>query len=161
MAATPVRSQTARAADAFRFPPRVPVNDLLREPVARRASRPRKHTRPGLAWVHIPLELLFGAGLAAAPLLLGLPVGVAILAAPMGLAILATAANTPAGALPLHGQRLYDRIGIDVLLLGLAALLWVIGEHGGGALFAGAAGAHAALITLTRRLTARRPALFR
>src|SRR5438128_583771 len=121
MAATPVRSESASSADAFRFPPRVPVSDLLREPVAPPAPRTRRRTAPGLAWLHIPLELLFGAGLAGAPaLLLGSPIGVAILAAPMGLAIMATALNTPPAVLPLHGQRLYDRVGIDVLLAGLA-----------------------------------------
>src|SRR2546421_6989749 len=134
MAATPVRSDSA-SADAFRFPSRVPVSELLREPVAPPPPRQRRRTSPGIAWVHIPLELLFGAALAAAPLLLGLPIGVAILAVPMGLAILVTALNTPVTALPLSGQRLYDRVGIDILLLGLAALLWVIGELGGAALF--------------------------
>ena len=157
---TPVRSDTSPAADAFRFPPRVPVSELLREPVAPPTPRRRTRTRPGIAWVHIPLELLFGAALACAPLLLGLPIGVVILAAPMGLAILVTALNTPVAALPLSGQRVYDRIGIDILLVGLAALLWVVGELGGGALFLVAAGVHAALITLTRRLGARRPSPF-
>jgi hypothetical protein len=162
MAATPtrVRSETARATDAFRFPPRVPVSELLREPVAP-PPRPRRRPSPGFAWLHIPLELLFGAALACAPLLLGLPIGVVILAVPMGLAILVTALNTPVTALPLRGQRLYDRVGIDILLVGLAALLWVIGEQGGGALLLVAAGAHAALIALTRRLGAQRPSLFR
>jgi hypothetical protein len=155
-----MRSQTPTAADAFRFPPRVPVSELLRDPVAP-PPRARRRARGGIAWVHIPLELLFGAALAFAPLLLALPIGVVILAAPMGLAIAATALNTPAAALPLRGQRLYDRVGIDILLVGLAALLWVIGELGGGALFLAAAGAHAALIALTRRLGARSASLFR
>jgi hypothetical protein len=160
MAVTPVRSETA-SADAFRFPPRVPVSELLREPVAPPLASRRRRTSPGIAWVHIPLELLFGAALAFAPLLLGLPIGVAILAVPMGLAVLVMALNTPVTALPLSGQRLYDRVGIDILLVGLAALLWVIGELGGGALFLLAAGAHTVLIALTRRLGTRRPSPFR
>jgi hypothetical protein len=157
---TRVRSETAPPADAFRFPPRVPVSELLREPVAPPPPRARRRARTGIAWLHIPLELLFGAALACAPPLLGLPIGVDILAVPMGLAILVMALNTPVSALPLRGQRLYDRIGIDILLVGLAVLLWLIGEQGGGVLFLVAAGAHAALIALTRRLGAQRNSPF-
>jgi hypothetical protein len=111
--------------------------------------------RGGLVPVHLGVEVLFGAALAVVPALLALPLGVAALAAIMGALIAVTAMSAPATGLPLRGSRLHDRMGIDALLVGLAALLWIVGEEG-AALLAAAAGLHAALTMLPGRVGARR-----
>jgi hypothetical protein len=79
----------------------------------------------------------------------------AALAAIMGALIAVTAMSASVTALPIRGSRLHDRMGIDALLVGLAALLWVVGEEG-GSLLAAAAGLHAALTVLPGRVGARR-----
>jgi hypothetical protein len=99
--------------------------------------------------------VLFGAALAVVPALLGLPLGMAALAAIMGALIAVTAVSAPATGLPIRGSRLHDRMGIDALLVGLAALLWVVGEEG-ASVFAAAAGLHAALTMLPGRVGAGR-----
>jgi hypothetical protein len=105
--------------------------------------------------MHLALEVLFGAGLAVLPALVGLPLGMAALAAVMGALIAVTAMSAPATGLPIRGSRLHDRMGIDALLVGLAALLWVVGEEG-GSLLAAAAGAHTGLTLVPGRVGARR-----
>lgn len=125
-------------------------------PVRRRRPPSRtRTTRRGRVPVHLGLEVIFGAALAVAPALLGLPLGVAALAAIMGALIAVTAVSVPATGLPIRGSRLHDRMGIDALLVGLAALLWVVGMEGGSVL-AAAAGLHAALTVLPGRVGARR-----
>jgi hypothetical protein len=88
------------------------------------------------------------------PALIGMPLGAAGLAALMGALIAVTAMSTPLAALPLRGSRVHDRMGIDALLIGLAALLWVVGEVG-VALFAAAAALHATLAVVPGRHVAR------
>jgi hypothetical protein len=99
--------------------------------------------------------VIFGAALAVVPALLGLPLGMAALAAITGALIAVTAVSAPATGLPIRGSRLHDRMGIDALLVGLAALVWVVGVEGGGVL-AAAAGLHAALTVLPGRVGGRR-----
>jgi hypothetical protein len=123
-------------------------------PVRRR--RPPTRTRRGrLIPLHLGFELLFGVALAVVPAVLGLPLGLAALAAIMGALIAVTAVSAPATELPIRGSRLHDRMGIDALLVGLAALLWVVGEEG-ASLLAVAAGLHAALTMLPGRVGAGR-----
>ena len=125
-------------------------------PVRRRRPPPRtRATRRGRVPLHLGLEVIFGAALAVAPALLGLPLGMAALAAIMGALIAVTAVSAPARGLPIRGSRLHDRMGIDALLVGLAALLWVVGEEG-ASLLAVAAGLHAALTMLPGRVGAGR-----
>jgi hypothetical protein len=147
MPVTPVRSQTARAADdAFAAPlPR-------RRPTTRTRTVPRRRS---FAWLQLPCEVLLGAALAVVPVLIGLPLGAAALAALMGAFIAVTALSTPVAALPLRGSRMHDRLGIDGLLIGLAALLWVVGEAG-VAVFVAAAALHATLAVVPGRRAARR-----
>jgi hypothetical protein len=152
MAAPQVRSSATRqVSEAFMFPPRAARGEPVRPPT-RRARRSRGVRSVGIAWLALPLEVLLGGAIAAVPVLMGLPLGAAIMAVPMGGAVVATALTTPAAALPLQGQRLYDRYGIDALLVGLAALFLVFGEQSGTVLFVVAAAAHAALVALGRRL---------
>jgi hypothetical protein len=155
MAAPPVRRSATRPVEAFMFPPRAALRDPLRPPARRPRTRKIGIRSVGIAWLALPLEVVLGGVVAAVPILMGLPLGAAIVAVPMGGAIAATAMTTPAAALPLRGQRLYDRAGIDALLVGLAALFLVVGEQSGAALFATAAGAHAGLVMLGRRLGSR------
>jgi hypothetical protein len=124
-------------------------------PVRRRRPPPRTRTRRRRVPLHLGLEVIFGAALAVVPALLGLPLGMAALAAIMGALIAVTAVSAPATELPIRGSRLHDRMGIDALLVGLAALVWVVGVEGGGVL-AAAAGLHAALTVLPGRVGARR-----
>ena len=125
-------------------------------PVRRRRPPTRaRTTRGGLVPLHLGVEVLFGVALAVVPALLGLPLGLAALAAIMGALVAVTAVSAPATGLPIRGSRLHDRMGIDSLLVGLAALLWVVGEEGAG-LLAAAAGLHAALTMLPGRVGARR-----
>jgi hypothetical protein len=124
-------------------------------PVRRRRPPPRKRTRRGRVPLHLGLEAIFGAALAVVPALLGLPLGMDALAAIMGALIAVTAVSAPATGLPIRGSRLHDRMGIDALLVGLAALVWVVGMEGGSVL-AAAAGLHAALTVLPGRVGARR-----
>ena|SRR6267378_1932635 len=124
-------------------------------PVRRRPPTRARATRGRLIPLHLGLEVLFGAALAVVPVLLGLPLGMAALAAIMGALIAVTAVSAPATGLPIRGSRLHDRMGIDALLVGLAALLWVVGEEG-ASLLAAAAGLHAALTMLPGRVGERR-----
>jgi hypothetical protein len=73
----------------------------------------------------------------------------------MGALITVTAVSAPVAELPVRGSRLHDRMGIDALLVGLAAMLWVVGEAGAELLAAAAAG-HAGLSVLPGRVRARR-----
>jgi hypothetical protein len=143
MPGSPVRSQSVH-------------DEAFAVPVRRRPPSTRARTARGaLVPLHLGVEVLFGAALAVVPALLGLPLGVAALAAIMGALIAVTAMSAPATGLPLRGSRLHDRMGIDALLVGLAALFWVVGEEGAG-LLAAAAGLHAALTMLPGRVGARR-----
>ena len=147
MPVTPARSQTVRAAD-----------DAFVEPLRRRRSPARARTvgrRRSFAWLQLPCEVLLGVTLAVVPVLIGLPLGAAALAALMGAFIAVTALSTPLAALPLRGSRMHDRLGIDGLLIGLAALLWVVGEVGVG-VFVVAAALHATLAVVPGRRAARR-----
>jgi hypothetical protein len=130
-------------------------DDAFAVPVRRRPPTRSRTTRGGLVLLHLGGEILFGAALAVVPALLGLPLGMAALAAIMGALIAVTAMSASVTALPIRGSRLHDRMGIDALLVGLAALLWVVGEEG-GSLLAAAAGLHAALTVLPGRVGARR-----
>jgi hypothetical protein len=143
MPVSPARSQSVHD-DAFAVPVR-----------RRRPPTRRRTARGGLVPLHLALEVLFGAALAVLPALGGLPLGTAALAAIMGALIAVTAMSAPATGLPIRGSRLHDRMGIDALLVGLAALLWVVGEEG-GSLLAAAAGVHAGLTVLPGRIGARR-----
>jgi hypothetical protein len=145
MPVSPLRSQSVHD-DAFA----VEARPRRRRPPVRSRS-----TRAGLVPAHLALELLFGVALAVVPALLALPLGLAALAAIMGALIAVTAISSPAVRVPIVGSRLHDRLGIDALLVGLAALLWVVGE-GGASLLAAAAGVHAALTLLPGRVGARR-----
>jgi hypothetical protein len=80
---------------------------------------------------------------------------VAALAAIMGALIAVTAMSAPATEVPIRGSRLHARLGIDALLVGLAALLWVVAEEG-ASLLGAAAGLHAALTLVPGRVRARR-----
>jgi hypothetical protein len=124
-------------------------------PVRRRPPTRARTTRGRVIPLHVGLEVLFGAALAVVPALLGLPLGMAALAAIMGALIAVTAVSAPATGLPIRGSRLHDRMGIDALLVGLAALLWVVGEEG-ASLLALAAVLHAALTMLPGRVGSRR-----
>ena len=125
-------------------------------PVRRRRPPTRaRRTRGGRVPLHLGVEVLFGVALAVVPALLGLPLGLAALAAIMGALVAVTAISAPATGLPIRGSRLHDRMGIDALLVGLAALLWVVGEEG-ASLLAVAAALHAALTMLPGRVGARR-----
>jgi hypothetical protein len=124
-------------------------------PVRRRRPPTRARTRGRVVPLHVGLEVLFGAALAVVPALLSLPLGMAALAAIMGALIAVTAVSAPATGLPIRGSRLHDRMGIDALLVGLAALLWVVGEEG-ASLLAVAAGLHIALTMLPGRVGAGR-----
>ena len=142
MPGSPARSQSFHD-EAFAVP-------------VRRRPPPRTRTRRrGRVPLHLGLEVTFGAALAVVPAVLGLPLGMAALAAIMGALIAVTAVSAPATGLPIRGSRLHDRMGIDALLVGLAALVWVVGVEGAGVL-AAAAGLHAALTALPGRLGARR-----
>lgn len=121
----------------------------------RRRPPPRTRTRRRRVPLHLGLEVIFGAALAVVPALLGLPLGMAALAAIMGALLAVTAVSAPAAGLPIRGSLLHDRMGIDALLVGLAALLWVVGVEGGSFL-AAAAGLHAALTTVPGRVGAPR-----
>lgn len=122
-------------------------------PVGRRPPTRARTKRGRLVPLHLGFEMLFGVALAVVPPLLGLPLGLAALAAVMGVLIAVTAVSAPANELPIRGSRLHDRLGIDALLVGLAALLWVVGEEG-ASLLAVAAGLHAALTMLPGRVGA-------
>ena len=124
-------------------------------PVRRRPRTRARRTRGGLVPLHLGVEVLFGVALAVVPALLGLPLGLSALAAIMGALVAVTAMSAPATGLPIRGSRLHDRMGIDALLVGLAALLWVVGEEG-ASLLAVAAALHAALTMLPGRVCARR-----
>jgi hypothetical protein len=124
-------------------------------PVRRRRPPGRARTKRGLVPLHLGFETFFGVALAVVPAVLGLPLGLAALAAIMGALIAVTAVSAPATELPIRGSRLHDRMGIDALLVGLAALLWVVGEEG-ASLLAVAAGLHAALTMLPGRVGAGR-----
>lgn len=124
-------------------------------PVRRRPPTRARTKRGRLVPLHLGFEMLFGVALAVVPPLLGLPLGLAALAAVMGVLIAVTAVSAPANELPIRGSRLHDRLGIDALLVGLAALLWVVGEEG-ASLLAVAAGLHAALTMLPGRVGAGR-----
>ena len=130
-------------------------DDAFAVPVRRRRPPPRTRTRRRRVPLHLGLEVIFGAALVVVPAWLGLPLGMAALAAIMGALIAVTAVSAPATGLPIRGSRLHDRMGIDALLVGLAALLWVVGVEGGGVL-AAAGGLHAALTVLPGRVGARR-----
>jgi len=135
-------------------------DETLAVPLRRRRppSRTRTRTRArraGVVPLHLVAEVLFGAALAVLPAVTGEPIGTAALAAIMGALISVTALTAPATGLPIRGSRLHDRMGIDALLVGLAALLWVVGEQG-AALLALAAGLHAALTMLPGRVGSRR-----
>ncbi len=148
MPVTPVRSQSIRAIQDEAFA--VPVG--RRRPPARARSTVR---RGGLVPLHLAAEVLFGIALAVLPAVTGLALGLSVLAAIMGSLIAVTAVSAPAASLPLRGSGLHDRMGIDALLVGLAAMLWVVGEEGGD-LLAAAAAAHGALTVLPGRVRARR-----
>ena len=148
MPVTPARSQSMSAVQDEAFA--VPVG--RRRPPARARSTVR---RGGLVPLHLAAEVLFGVALAVLPAVMGLALGLCALAAIMGTLITVTALSAPATGLPLRGSRLHDRMGIDALLVGLAALLWVVGEEG-GSLLATAAGVHAGLTVLPGRVRARR-----
>ena len=143
MPGSPARSQSLYD-QAFAVPVRP-----LRPPPPTRTTRRRRVP------VHLGLEVIFGAALIVAPALLGLPLGVVALAAMMGALIAVTAVSVPATGLPIRGSRLHDRMGIDALLVGLAALVWIAGFEGGSVL-AAAAVLHAGLTLLPGRLGARR-----
>ncbi|MDX6672910.1 MAG: hypothetical protein QOH11_328 [Solirubrobacteraceae bacterium] len=143
MPGSPARSQTVH-------------DEAFAVPVRRRRPPTRARTRRGrLVPLHLGFELLFGVALAVVPVVLGLPLGLAALAAIMGALIAVTAVSAPATELPIRGSRLHDRMGIDALLVGLAALLWVVGEEG-ASLLAVAAGLHAALTIVPGRVGAGR-----
>jgi hypothetical protein len=146
MPATPARPHTLRAVhdDAFAVPVR------RRRPPTRARAR-----RGGLVPLHLGAEVLFGGALAVLPAVTGQPIGTAALAAIMGSLIAVTALSAPATGLPIVGSRLHDRMGIDALLLGLAALLWLVGEQGASILGV-AALLHGALTMLPGRLGSRR-----
>jgi len=127
----------------------------LRRPGAAAAATPDADEAARTRTLHLGLEVIFGAALAVVAAVLGLPLGMAALAAIMGALIAVTAVSAPATGLPIRGSRLHDRMGIDALLVGLAALVWVVGVEGAGVL-AAAAGLHAALTALPGRLGARR-----
>jgi|SRR5947209_8769318 len=148
MPASPGRSQSVGAVhdDAFAVPVR-----RRRAPTRSRAAA----RRGGFAVLHAAGEVLFGVGLAVGPALAGLPLGVAALGAIMGALIAVTALSSPAGGLPLRGSPMHDRMGIDALLIGLAAMLLVVGETGAMLLIAVAA-AHVALTLAPGRVGARR-----
>jgi hypothetical protein len=148
MPVTPARSQSVSAIQEEAFT--VPVG--RRRPPARARSTVR---RGGLVPLHLAAEVLFGVALAVLPAVMGLALGLCALAAIMGTLITVTALSAPATRLPLRGSRLHDRMGIDALLVGLAAMLWVVGEAGGDLLAAAAAG-HAGLSVLPGRVRARR-----
>jgi hypothetical protein len=148
MPVTPARSQSINAIQDEAFA--VPVG--RRRPPARARSTVR---RRGLVPLHLAAEVLFGVALAVVPAVTGVALGVCVLAAIMGVLITVTAVSAPATGLPLRGSRLHDRMGIDALLVGLAAMLWVVGEAGGDLLAAAAAG-HAGLSVLPGRVRARR-----
>ena len=148
MPVTPARSRSISAIQDEAFA--VPAG--RRRPTARTRSTVR---RGGLVPLHLAAEVLFGVALVVLPAVAGLGLGLCALAAIMGLLITVTALSVPATGLPLRGSRLHDRMGIDALLLGLAAMLWVVGEAGGDLLAAAAAG-HGGLSLLPGRVRARR-----
>ena len=101
--------------------------------------------------LHVAAELIFGVALAVVPALVGFPLGVAALGAIMGALIAVTAISSPAVELPIRGSGKHDRMGVDALLVGLAAMLLVVGERGAFLLVLAAA-AHAALTLMPGRV---------
>ena len=148
MPASPARSQSMGAMhdDAFAVP-------IRRRPAPTRTRATGRWG--GWAVLHLASEMLFGVGLAVGPALIGLPLGVAALGAIMGALIAVTALSSPASRLPMVGSPVHDRMGIDALLVGLAAMLWVVGENGAMLLVAAAA-VHVVLTLAPGRLGARR-----
>src|SRR2546429_8005374 len=132
MPVTPARSRSISAIQDEAFA--VPAG--RRRPTARTRSTVR---RGGLVPLHLAAELLFGVALVVLPAVAGLALGLCALAAIMGALITVTAVSAPATGLPMRGSRLHDRMGIDALLVGLAAMLWVVGEAGAGPLAVAAA----------------------